>query len=91
MHNALNIVVPTRRILSCVSVSGYIFLFTFQSLSEVSYSDESRKKKAFQYVHKCCRFFVLHLAKLDTNEIYNNALKLIHSCLYEMEKRIKVN
>ena len=29
------------------SVSGYIFRFTFRSLSGISYSDECRKKKAF--------------------------------------------
>ena len=26
----------------------------------ISYSDECRTKKAFQYVKKCCRFFVLY-------------------------------
>ena len=37
---------------------------TFRSLSDVSYSDECRTKKAFQYVKKCCRFFVLYLSSV---------------------------
>ena len=34
-------------IVSLVSASGYIFRFTFRSLSDVSYSDECQAKKSF--------------------------------------------
>ena len=32
-----------------ISASGYLFRFTFRLLSDISYSDECRMKKAFQY------------------------------------------
>ena len=44
----------------CIRIWLYKFWITFRSLSDVSYSDEWRTKKAFQYVKKCCRFFVLY-------------------------------
>ena len=47
---------PIRRILSCVFASGDIHLFIFWPLSDVSYFDENRKRKAFQYVKRYCCF-----------------------------------
>ena len=51
-----------RFIISRVSASGYIFRFTFRSLSEVSYSDECRASdSAFQYAYNIllgCSFSV---------------------------------
>ena len=44
----------------CIRIWLYKFWITFWSLSDVSYSDECQTKKAFQYVKKCCRFFVLY-------------------------------
>ena len=44
----------------CIRIWLYKLRITFRSLSDVSYSDECRTKKAFQYVKKCCRFFVLY-------------------------------
>ena len=44
---------PIRRILSHVTASGYIF----RSLSDVSYSDECRTKKAFKYVKRMLPLF----------------------------------
>ena len=49
---------PIRSNLSHVNASGYIFQLTFRSLSDVSYSDECRTKKASKHFEKCCRFFV---------------------------------
>ena len=37
----------------------YIFRFIFRSLSDVSYSDECRTKKAFSMLKECSRFFEL--------------------------------
>ena len=51
---------PLRLISPCIPIWLYKFWITFRSLSDVSYSDECRAKKAFQYVKKCCRFFVLY-------------------------------
>ena len=46
-------------IISRVPASGYIFRFTFRSLSDVSFSDECRTKKAFSMLKQWSRFFVL--------------------------------
>ena len=48
----------------CIRIWLYRLRITFRSLSDVSYSDECRTKKAFQYVKKCCRFFVLYQMSL---------------------------
>ena len=40
-------------IISRVPSSGYIFRFTFRLLSDVSYSDECRTKKAFSMPQEC--------------------------------------
>ena len=47
-------------IASRAPASGFIFRFTFRSLSDVSYSDECRSKKGFSVLKECSRFFVLH-------------------------------
>ena len=55
-----------RRILSCVSASGYIFRFNFRLLSGVSYSDQCRTKKCFSVYQKklptfsCCKKIANH-------------------------------
>ena len=48
-----------------VSASGYIFRFNFQSLSEVSYSEECRKKKSFSVCLKMVLLFRAVMALLS--------------------------
>ena len=43
-------------VISCVSTSGYIFRFTFLSLSNFSYSDECRMKTAFSMYKNAADF-----------------------------------
>ena len=40
-----------------VTASGYIFRLTFRPLSDVSYSDECRTKKAFTYAKRMLPLF----------------------------------
>ena len=57
-----------NRNISRAPASGYIFRFTFRSLSDVSYSDECRTKKAFSMLKECFRFSVLQLCLLTEHD-----------------------
>ena len=63
-------------IISCVSPSGYIFRFTFRSLSDVSYSDEYHTKKAFSMcktavAFSCCSEVFIILTALETQSKFD--------------------
>ena len=59
----------TKRKISRVPTSGYIFQFTFRSLSDVSYSDECRTKRASQYANRMFPLFRAIVKFCSTNRL----------------------
>ena len=53
-----------------LSASGYIFRFTFRSLFDVSYSDECRTKKAFQYAKRMLPLFRAKVKFCSANRLF---------------------
>ena len=53
------------------SASGYIFRLTFQSLSNVSYSDECGRKSTFQYAKRMFPLFRAIVKFCSANRLFN--------------------
>ena len=64
------------------SASGYIFRFIFWSLSDVSYSDRCRTKKAFQYAKKMPPLFRAIVKFCSTNSLFTYSKLLIYHSGY---------
>jgi len=80
---------PIRRILSYVTASGHIFRLTFRSLSDVSYSDECRTKKAFSMSKECCQFSYLNdnIAHTRRNQSSQNLIALNEGKHYQTNEK----
>ena len=66
------------------SASGYIFRRTFRFLSDVSYSDECRTKKAFQYAKR-----VFPLFRAITNKKYEKQEKCVRENIKNHPSRMQ--
>ena len=65
-----------RRIVSHVSVSGYLFWLTFRSLSEVSHSDDYHSSNAFKHVEQFLPLFHILVKFCSTNKIFSKKVAL---------------
>ena len=80
-------------IISHVYASGYIFRFTFRSLSDVSYSDECQTKKSFQYVKRMLPLlraiiiikFYNHLLPTPCNLLFSTIYNHAHYCKFSSQ------
>ena len=82
-HTATNH--DTLSIISHVSAFGYIFRFTFQSLSNVSYSDECRTKKSFSVRLKHGSAFSCCSEVCSTNRLFtyiNMYFMVLHIAIF---------
>ena len=66
------------------SASGYIFRFTFRFLSDVSFSDESRTKKAFQYAYRMFPLFRAIVKVCSTNRCDDLLLCIVNVVFQEL-------
>ena len=57
-------------ILLHITASGYIFLLTFRSLSDVSYSDKCWTREAFKYVKRTLPLFCEVIKFSSTNRLF---------------------
>ena len=71
-----SIFVSSRRIVSLVFVSGYLFWLTVRSLSEVSHSDDYQTSNAFKHVEQFGPLFHILVKFCSTNKIFSKKVAL---------------